>query len=300
MSWLHERPSASLVEATEVVVNWSNQTELCSGAVDLFQQVAPLHAVKLVQKFSFPYFFGPSFHFCVLPNPLLKALRLHAELNLYKIRTCRNIAGDQRQLEPYAASTGTEAGMPIIGAGGRITSPGTIILHPTQYRYETLIERAKQLISLAQQIESAFLSTLEKRDAEYYNLLRARQEMHLTRAGVSLQELRVREAKDGFALAELQRERAQIQVDHYHKLLDEGLIDPERDALNVMGVRSRFLEDLSSVMSEITRGFAEAIPFLGSVFGGARSRKIQRLLTLASFERRRQEWQFLPPPFKAG
>ena len=37
--------------------------------------------------------------FCVSPNPMLKALRLHAELNLYKIRTCRNISGLRRELE---------------------------------------------------------------------------------------------------------------------------------------------------------------------------------------------------------
>jgi hypothetical protein len=36
-----------------------------------------------------------------------------------------------------------------------------------------LVERAKQLVNIAQEIENAFLSTLEKRDPEYYQLLRA-------------------------------------------------------------------------------------------------------------------------------
>ena len=53
---------------------------------------------------------GLSFHFCIPPNPVLEALRLKAELNLYKIRTCRNIAGMERQLDPYAAPTDTVSG----------------------------------------------------------------------------------------------------------------------------------------------------------------------------------------------
>jgi hypothetical protein len=54
----------------------------------------------------------PALQFCIPPNPILKALRLHAELNLYKLRTCRNIAGMKRQLDPYAAPTDTTSGMP--------------------------------------------------------------------------------------------------------------------------------------------------------------------------------------------
>ncbi|MDL2122821.1 MAG: peptidoglycan-binding protein [Deltaproteobacteria bacterium] len=300
VSWLAERPSVSLGEATELLDNWPNNTELCSGAVDLFPHVAPLHAVKLVQKFSFPYFFGPSFHFCVLPNPLLKALRLHAELNLYKIRTCRNIAGDQRQLEPYAASTGTEAGMPIIGAGGRITSSGTIILHPTQYRYETLIERAKQLISLAQQIESAFLSASEKGDAERYNLLKARQEVRIARAGVRLQNLRVREAEDGVDLAELQQVRTKIQRDHFEELLYEGFIWYEKAAIGFMitaaylHTSAAVLHGAGEILAAITFGIfgekggaAEA----ASSLAAAASTTASIFQFYASHERREQEWR---------
>jgi hypothetical protein len=176
---------------------------------------APLHAVNITRKVDVTFIPGFYSGFWVPPNPVLQALRLHAELNLYKLRTCRNIAGDQRQLDPYTAPTDVESGLPAIGAGGQIILPGTIILRPISYRYAVLIERAKQLVSLAQRIEAAFLSTLEKRDAEFYNLIKARQEARLARAGVLLQELRVREAEDGVKLAELQRERAEIQENYY-------------------------------------------------------------------------------------
>src|SRR5205807_2646848 len=86
--------------------------------------------------------------FCVPDNPIPRALRLHAELNLHKIRTCRNIAGQERQLEPYAAPTDATSGLPAIGSGGQLLLPGTATLHPTSYRYSTLIDRAKQLVGL--------------------------------------------------------------------------------------------------------------------------------------------------------
>ena len=73
---------------------------------------------------------------------MLKALRLHAELNLYKIRTCRNIAGLRRTLEAYSAPTDQESGLPMIGADGQLVLPGNRTAAPTPYRYATLIEQA--------------------------------------------------------------------------------------------------------------------------------------------------------------
>ena len=178
-----------------------------------------------------PALIAPSFQFCIPPNPVLKALRLHAELNLYKLRTCRNIAGLKRQLDPYAAPTDTTSGLPAIGAGGQLVLPGIATLHPSLYRYPVLIERAKQLVQLAAQIEAAMLSALERRDAEAHTLLQARQQLSLAQAGVRLQDLRVGEANDGVTLAELQQERAQIQIETYEDWLQMGANEYENDMI---------------------------------------------------------------------
>lgn len=173
----------------------------------------------------------PSLKFCIPPNPILKALRLHAELNLYKLRTCRNIAGMKRQLEPYAAPTDTTSGLPAIGAGGQLVLPGIATLQPSLYRYPVLIERTKQLVQLAAQIEGALLSALSSRDAEAHTLLQARQQLSLAQAGVRLQDLRVVEANDGVTLADLQKERAQIQIDTYEDWLQTGANEYENQMI---------------------------------------------------------------------
>lgn len=169
--------------------------------------------------------------FCVGPNPILRAIRFHAEVNLFKIRTCRNIAGMHRSLEIYSSPTDQVSGLPMIGLDGQLALPPSGTLTATPYRYSALILRAKELVGYAQQMESLLLSALEKRDVEALTLLKSRQEIQVARAAVRLQELRVTQAEDRVTLAELQKERAAIESDHYQQLLDAGDLELEREAL---------------------------------------------------------------------
>ena len=57
-----------------------------------------------------------------LPNPILEALRLRAELQLAKLRQGRNIAGMKRQVE-LPSSQPTTSGLPQIGSGGQLVIP---------------------------------------------------------------------------------------------------------------------------------------------------------------------------------
>jgi hypothetical protein len=196
----------------------------------------------------------PAFTFCVPPNPAIRALRLRAEANLAKLRTCRNIAGMKRELDPYGAPTDASSGMPVIGAGGQITLPGVRGVQPTLYRYADLIDRAKQLVQLASQIEAQMLAALEKRDAEAYNLLRARQELGMAQAQVTLQQLRVIEAQSGVGLAQLQRRRAEIQRDTYSAWITAGELELEKEAKQAYegAARAQLLAaDISSVYQAI-------------------------------------------------
>jgi hypothetical protein len=166
--------------------------------------------------------FMPILSFCIPPNPILNALRLRADLNLFKLRTCRNIAGLRRELNVYSAPTDTKSGLPSIGSGGQLLLPGTVTVLPSLYRYPALIERAKQLVQLAAQMEAAMLSAIEKEDAEKQTLLQAKQQLSLAEAGVQLQGLRVNEANDGIELANRQKVRAQIQIETYTGWLAVG------------------------------------------------------------------------------
>jgi hypothetical protein len=249
----------------------------------------------------------PPFSFCVPPNPVLKFLRLRANLNLYKALNSRNIAGELRELEPYAAPTDVASGLPMIGTGGQIVLPGPVRFAPTPYRYAVLIDRAKQLVAHAQQLESAFLSALQQRDAESYNLLKARQDVALARAGLKLQELRVKEAEDGVELADLQQERSEISFEYYDELLNVGLTGNEETNLALQGAALYFQYAAAASYANLFAVYValglSGVPVTpDQVFGSlaqasqATASALQTAAsiasTLAAFERRQQEWRF--------
>ncbi len=225
-------------------------------------KVAPLHLVKTDRRIRLSFAPGPNYHFCVPANPLLDALRRHAGLNLYKVRSCRDIAGEVRDLEPYATPIETGSGLPAFGDGGRLPVRRGGKFMPTVYRYVTLIERAKQLVSHAQQLEAALLSALEKYDGESYRLLQARMDIRLNRAGLRLQQLRLQTARLNGRLAQLQHQRAKTQEAYYQQLLREG-----NSTFEISSLAAGWLSVAVNPSS------------LGSFLGN-----------MGSFERRRQEW----------
>ena len=216
------------------------------------------------------------YQFCVPRNPILAALRERAESNLRKIRDCRNFAGIRRQLEPYAVPTGVENGLPKF-SDDELSLLGTRSMQPTPYRYSTLISRAKELANLAHQFEESFLAKLERLYAEEYTLLNARQDVERSRANVELQGLRMSQAQEEVSLAELQRDRAQVTLDHYKNLFDNGLLPSESASL-----RGAHIGASLNLLSSLFSGFS-GVSGAASSFSSADAMQ-------ASFQRRQQEW----------
>lgn len=235
------------------------------------------------------------------PNPVTEALKLHAELNLFKLRDNRNIAGMQRETEPALPQKMLHS-LPTIGGGGQLTLPGARILRPTPYRYSALVERAKQLVSIAQQIEAAYLSALDRMGDAGYTELKAHQDLDLAKAGVDLQDLRVTEANGGVTLATLQQQRSQFQADHYKGLIDAGQLQLEKSSLDfqqasmLLQYTSAGLYAASAVASisnpaNWSQFFSSAASSTSAV-AGALGTRASMLATMASYERRKQEWNF--------
>ena len=248
-----------------------------------------------------PYFIGSSaFEFCIPKNPVVDILRTKVKTSLAKIRTCKNIAGVSHAIDPFAAPTDTRSGMPYL-AEGQIVLPGIAAIQPSQYRFKTLIERAKQLQTYAERLESALINVLEKQDQARYNILKARQDLDMAKAGVNLQKLRVNEATAGVDLANSQKKSATTRYNHYDELLGSGWLTSENDALNM-------LISVASMHGTIAAGYT-AYSIAGFIIGmggagyDAAQKAVQYtasalqttasiLSTVASYERRAKEWEF--------
>jgi hypothetical protein len=249
---------------------------------------------------------GTPFEFCIPRNPMVDILKRRVEAGLLKLSNCMNIAGLKREVPAYAAPTDTSTGLPMPGVGGalqiQMASP-----QPTQYRYKVLIERAKQLAGMAQQMEASFLSLLEKRDQEAYSVLSAKQDLKIADANVTLQDLRLDEVEDQKLLADQQLDRVNIAFNYYDELINKGWTDAEKLAAGLMlgaGLYQAGGAVIGAVGGTIAAtavsGGAAALlgALLGAAAGGAAgfSQALSSFSSLASmvasFERRAREWEF--------
>lgn len=215
----------------------------------------------------------------VLPNPLLDLLRLRVEIQLTKMRQGRNIAGMKRQVELPVSLPPGPSDLPVIGAGGQLIIPGVRpVLRPTPYYFRVLLERSKQLVNIAQQIEAAYLAALEKRDAENYNLLKANNDLQLALMGEELQNRRLNEAQAGVGLAHAQRQRAAVMSERYKMLssiglsaLEQQMISSYQEAIGYLrqgGIASAEAARLGGQAASLNAAAAGASAFI-SAFGGS-------------------------------
>lgn len=231
-----------------------------------------------------------TFEFSIPVNPVWQFLKLHAEINLFKINTCRNIAGDERLSSSLVIKSPRIETIASFSNNG-VSLSSLPAYRSTLFRFSILIERAKQIANLAQQIESSFLSTLEKLDAERLNLLNVQNDLQLSRAGIRLQDLRLKEANDGVQLADLQIEKTEYIRSFYGKRLTEE--NRWEDEIGRLHLQNEVVSGIKIVQDSIRAAFtfglggdpwASASGYIQAQIGHAQWR--------SSYERRYEEWGF--------
>lgn len=238
--------------------------------------------------------------FCVPINPVLRTLRLRAELNLYKLRTGRNITGEQRTVDFFAAATDAQTGLPALSSNGGLALPGSTRPSPTEYRYPLLVERARRQVQLAAQFESQLLASLEKVDNERRNLLDARNNLAVQRATLNLKNLEVQEANLSVDLVDKQQERIAAVEDYLTALLNADVNEYERAALSltqdaaVAQILAATVQALAAPVLAYQGQAGAAIGALGGAAAsaaGALNSRASYFQQLAGQQRRREEWQ---------
>ena len=171
---------------------------------------------------------GVSFSFCIPQNPLLLALARRAETNLQKLRSCRNLAGLVRTTLPYDGPIGIGAG--AIAADGSIL-PSTLVAPSSAYSYARLVERAKELVALSQQMEASYRAALESAEAAALTEMNARHAVDSAQAQVGLRTLGLEASRAELNLATQQQTAARFQVGAYARRIAEGMSSYESEML---------------------------------------------------------------------
>lgn len=302
------QPSSAISASYKRALRWDPLQPTTQGISGQQLAAAPAMALAALDPQTVQFVPTASVSFCIPPNPVIAGLRLRAQLNLYKLRSGRNITGVQRQLDFFAAPTDAQSGLPAIGANGGLSLPGSSRIVPTEYRYPVLLERARRQIQVAAQFESQLLQSLEQADNQRENLLRARNELATQQAALNVKKLEIQEAQLGVDLVTKQQERNSQVVDYLQGLINEDVSVLELASLNdldasitLQGVAIAF-----NIASSVTMLAANANVFqTGTAFGlslqalaqassglaGIAATQAQIARTRADFERRKKEWQ---------
>ncbi|MFI9106143.1 neuraminidase-like domain-containing protein [Streptomyces fildesensis] len=196
----------------------------------------------------------------MLAIPDLESLSARVDVQLAKLRQGRNIAGMARTQ----------------GAVGTIT-----VSQPTPFRFKTLMERARQLVAQATQMEAGYLAALEKYDERSLRVFDALKGIDMTNAQITLATSRVTEANDAVKAAAAQRAKADAMVRTYDRQINLPPNQYERDLLDQYGEMRSIRNDINSVDTAIgiLQQAYNAADLTGAIFSGGARQAIAMTIT---------------------
>nr|WP_320014186.1 neuraminidase-like domain-containing protein [uncultured Desulfobacter sp.] len=201
---------------------------------------------------------GPSLFFCVPKNDQLLEYWNTVEDRLFKIRHCMNIEGITRQLSLFQPAIDPGALVKAAAAGLSIGDVLADLQAPLpHYRFNTMLQKANEILSDVKSFGGALLSALEKKDAEELSILRTTHEVSLNTSLRQIKEKAIDEAKENIKSLKSSKELPNFRKSHYETLIDRGLIAKEDNQLeklekaNVTDRTSQSLHMVKSVLAAI-------------------------------------------------
>lgn len=186
------------------------------------------------------------------------------ESSLYKVRHCLSLAGAPRRLPLFEPPLDPRA--LAQAAGGKefpaVVNQGAGSL--PHYRFQSLLDSAKQLTALTASFGAALLVALEKKDAENLRMLQLRQERAIAAQTSDLKSQLVVEAEEQLAALREARSAAKNRLDFYTRLIEEGLSPAEITSLATM-ILANVFQTAAGVVRTLSGG-AHLVPNVGSPF----------------------------------
>ncbi|RXQ96058.1 hypothetical protein EO244_04240 [Ancylomarina salipaludis] len=240
---------------------------------------------------------------------------------LFKVRNSLNIDGIKRTVALFAPPI--DPGLLIRARQAGLNIADVMALNKanqTDYRFQTLLQRALEICSEVKSLGSQLLSALEKGDTEYISVLRASHEKTLTEQVTKIKEKSIEEAEVAIEQVKLQQENTQFRESYYRK--KKKISGKEQQQLNFMDkamklqVTSQALQLMAGSLSPVPDVEAGANGFGGSpvfttTFGGTKltlggttiasavgilgtiaSHKGSKAGLIAGYERRKEDWTF--------
>jgi hypothetical protein len=251
-------------------------------------------------------------YFGVGENADFMAYWTRVDDRLYKLRNCMNINGDVRQLPFFQPPIDPNVVVAAIGKGAQLP---TVVDHSPaaapNYRFSTMLDRAKSITQTLIGFGGSLLGALEKKDGEQLALLRTGQERAVLKLTTLLKEQQVIDAQESVASLQTSYESAAYRYGYYAALHDDGLSAAE--AVNIAMLALANIFQTQSGIASAGASIAALLPNAGSpfamtyggvqlsAFGEAISKVYETISNnfdfaatlssvLAGYQRRDQEW----------
>jgi hypothetical protein len=232
------------------------RTQVSPGAVNIAEWVG---------AFGWSMLYQISPIFCVPVNKDLLAYWDRVEDRLEKIRHCKDITGQKREIALFAPEIDPRLLVRMRAAGLTLEDVlGATSGSLPPYRFLYLIDRAKAFAASLSSFGAALLSALEKKDAEEVSRLRLVHQQNLTRLTTQLRRWDIQTAEQSLAALEQQKQAAEYRRDFY-----QGLLTTDRNSNEQAQGTARHVASSTYVYeaeAQLLRGIQALIPQAGSPF----------------------------------
>jgi len=211
----------------------------------------------------------PMLFFCIPQNEnLLKYWDTVAD-RLYKIRHCMNIEGVVRQLSLFEPPIDPAALVKAVAGGLDISSALADLNAPLPfYRFNVLLQRAKEVCADVKSLGVALLAALEKKDGEALLQLRQTHELELLKAVKTVREKQLAEANENLEALKRSKSITEARRDYYRDI--EKIIAGEQQSLDKLEIAQQHSSKAQDInISASILGYIPNVTIGGSGFGGS-------------------------------
>ncbi|OLT60529.1 hypothetical protein BJP37_17440 [Moorena bouillonii PNG] len=177
-----------------------------------------------------PYFF-------IKENELFTEYWTRVEDRLGKIRASLNIDGVAQPLPLFQPPIDPMALVNAAASGGGITAATMAAAGAASvpdYRFSSMMAKARDLVSKLKSFSDNLLSVLEKKDSEELSLMQNKQSAMILDIVTSLKKEQIKEAKESLANLKETKNSAIAQINHYENLISDGYLREEKYQLDLM------------------------------------------------------------------
>ncbi|MBN1550509.1 hypothetical protein JW979_03520 [bacterium] len=252
-------------------------------------------------------------YFYIPENELFVKYWDRVEDRLFKIRHSQNIEGIEQLLALFEPPIDPMALVNAVASGGGIAQAlADYSISVPSYRFSFVLAKAKELVSRLNQLSSALLGALEKKDSEELSLIRQNQEREIHSMTMKIKDDQLKDREETIKSITANLGNANCRRDHYMNLIIEYMNPQERANIALLSVAQAFT--IISQVFETIAAFGYLGPQLGSPFAityggqqignsfkgfGAISNSLSNNLTfaanicstIAGYERRKQDWE---------